>query len=131
MMPGACDGSWGRRDHIAHTPAFRGEGDALHDVGGDVDSLVDIVPMCKYDEVWGSEVGDGTDSFSVDVGRSSDMARGAGAGSSVRTISGDGTVWIFSGGASDFSAGVSVVISVVGASTGVIGAGATSAGGGS
>ena len=46
-MPGACDGSCGRRDHIAHTPAFRGEGDALRDVGGDVGSEVDIVPMCE------------------------------------------------------------------------------------
>ena len=67
----------------------------------------------------------------MDVGRSSDVAGGAGAGSSVRTISGDGTVWISSAGASDFSAGVSVVISVVDASTSVIGAGTTSVGGGS
>lgn len=47
IMPGACEGSWGRRDHIAHTPAFRGDGDALRDAGGEIDSDVDIVPICE------------------------------------------------------------------------------------
>lgn len=51
MMLGACDGSWGRRDQIAHfamgLTAFPGDGDALRDGAGDVVSVVEMVPICE------------------------------------------------------------------------------------
>jgi hypothetical protein len=51
MMLGACDGSWGRRDQMAHfamgLTAFPGEGDALRDGAGDVVSVVEMVPICE------------------------------------------------------------------------------------
>ena len=47
MMLGACEGSWGLRDQMAHFAVGLGEdwGDSF---------AVDIDPMCEYDEVVGS-----------------------------------------------------------------------------
>ena len=45
MMPGACVGSWGLRDQMAHFAVGLGE--------------VDIDPMCEYDEVVGGTGGGG------------------------------------------------------------------------